>query len=82
MTRSDYLKLAEALEKARRFLNKSPHNRNQGGTHMETKAFLLGVDVAARYIADAIAKGNPKFDFDQFVRNAGAGPVTIASTLN
>jgi hypothetical protein len=84
MTRSDYLRLAAALNDVRYYSQALPSKGSPAFAAGMTKygAFLLGVDAAARYIADTIAKGNPKFDVDQFLRNAGAAPIVILSNLN
>ena len=56
MTRKDYLMLAAALKRAR---DNTPQDNH------------IGVEVAASNIAHTIAEGNPSFDVERFLRNAG-----------
>lgn len=60
MTRKDYILLAEAL-KAARMKSEFP----------AADEFNGGVDAAARLVADALARDNPRFDYDRFMKAAG-----------
>jgi hypothetical protein len=63
MTRKDYILIAAALKEARA---QTPVTDNINHTFE-----LLGNSTAARVIAHALAKDNPRFDRERFLEAAG-----------
>jgi hypothetical protein len=62
MTRKDYILIAAALkEAAADILNKE----------CPVQDLLDGKDYAAEHIADALARDNPRFDRERFLKAAG-----------
>ena len=60
MTRKDYIKLADALLSA--------HNETRTQETRET------VELTASYIADVLARDNPRFDRQRFLTASGVQP--------
>lgn len=57
MTRKDYILIAEALKVSR--------------LRAEREDIALGNDYAAKAIADALGRDNPRFDRERFLKAAG-----------
>lgn len=61
MTRKDYIALADTILAAKR-------------ATPDTDATILGIDIATRSIADALAADNPRFDRARFLAACGVAP--------
>lgn len=59
MTRKDYILIADALKDAR------------GTMLLTAAAYHSGVDNAVHRLADALARDNPRFDRERFLKAAG-----------
>lgn len=65
MTRKHYVALAAALKEARTAAT------YRGANDRDSQLISIGVDLACREIADALAADNGRFDRDRFARAAG-----------
>lgn len=64
MTRKDYVAIAEAVMSARREITlKEPHDSREDLDD--------GVSYAAEFIADVMARDNPRFDRARFLKACG-----------
>lgn len=70
MTRKDYVAVAAAIRNAA--------TRTVGNDDYDVYNELVSLSWAAQYIADVMAKDNPRFDRDRFMAATGVSPAQIA----